>query len=178
MPRSTSARAVRQPARSPGPSNRVGVRLYLFRHAHAVDAAENPDRPLSAKGRKQVARLARVLKASGALEIAELWHSPLDRSIETAALLSHGLSLQAPLIQVAGLEPNDPPGAIERRLQKWRRNLAIVGHEPHLSALAGRLLGGARSPVAIKMKKGACLALERTDAGWCLRWMIVPRLLG
>lgn len=151
--------------------------LFLIRHAQAVEVAVSPTRPLSLKGRRQAALLARFLKRNGALDIAEMWHSPLVRSVETAGILGCDLGLKAPCLEVAGIEPFDAPGPTAQRIEVFGRNLAVVGHEPHLSALAGLLLGGAKTQVLIEMKKGACLALGRTPEGWRICWLITPRLL-
>ena len=156
----------------------ASFQLFLIRHAHAVEVGVSPIRPLSLKGRRQAALLARFLKRSGAMEVAEMWHSPLVRSVETAGILGRDLGLMVPCVEVAGIEPFDAPGPIAERIMAFGRNLAMVGHEPQLSALAGLLLGQGKNPVAIEMKKGSCLALERTPEGWALRWMITPRLLG
>ncbi len=165
--------------RESAPAKRpAAFKLFLIRHAHAVEVAVSPIRPLSLKGRRQAALLARFLKRNGALEVVEMWHSPLVRSVETAGILGRDLGLTVPCVEVAGLEPFDPPGPVEERIMAFGRNLAIVGHEPQLGALAGLLLGQGKKAVAIEMKKGACLALEWMPEGWRLCWLITPRLLG
>lgn len=151
--------------------------LYLVRHAHAVEMADDAIRPLSAKGRAQVRQLIRFFRANEALVPAELWHSPLVRSVETAMRLAQGLRLRAPPVEVPGLEPEAPPATTVRRLARVRHDLAIVGHEPHLSALASLLLRGRAAPAAVEMRKGACLALERTGRTWRVRWLVTPGLL-
>jgi phosphohistidine phosphatase SixA len=143
-----------------------------------VEGAVSPIRPLSRKGRRQAALLARFLKRNGALDVDAMWHSPLVRSVETAGIVGRDLGLTVPCVEMAGLEPFDPPGPMEDRIMAFGRNLAIVGHEPQLSALAGLLLGQGKKAVAIEMKKGACLALEHAPEGWRLRWLITPKLLG
>ena len=152
--------------------------LFLIRHAQAVEVTVSPTRPLSLKGRRQAALLARFLKRNGALDIAEMWHSPLVRSVETAGILGRDLGLKAPCLEVAGIEPFDAPGPTAERIAAFGRNLAVVGHEPHLSALAGVLLGHTKATGPIEMKKGACLALERTPESWRICWLITPKLLG
>ena len=153
------------------------VRLWLIRHAHAVDAAVDTVRPLSKRGRKQVRLLARFLAADGVFQPVEIWHSPLVRSRETAELLGQRLALDAPLIRVAEIKPDDAPRTVARRLRGLSRTIAIVGHEPHLSALASLLLSGAATPVVVVMKKCAALALERIDGRWAVRWLVSPEAL-
>lgn len=151
--------------------------VYLIRHAEAVDTLPDAERALSTHGRQQVVALAEFLRRAKAFRPAEVWHSPLVRARETAELLSRELALTAPLKQVAGLTPEDDPETIAATLANLTRPVALVGHEPHLSALASLLVTGATQPVVIAMKKGATLALERSGPRWVVRWHIEPGLL-
>ena len=162
--------------------------LHLVRHAHAVTEAENPSRPLSARGRGEAARLARFFVGNGCFKPAQLWHSPLLRSRETADELIKRLSLDAVVVETSGLLPDDDPHGVAERLQlhpKDRGDLALVGHEPHLSALASLLVRGKESPPLFTLKKSAALTLELTDeehkktgfARWSVRWHVSPELL-
>ena len=151
--------------------------LYLIRHAHAVDAEEDPERPLSDRGRKQVRTLAKFLRRSGVLQPREIWHSSLARSHETAQLLARGLHLGAPLVLAAGLEPDDEPAEIARQLETIRHPIAMVGHEPYLSALTSLLVAGPQGRAMFAMKKCAALALDGSGARWQVRWFVTPELL-
>jgi len=153
------------------------MRLFLLRHAHAVSADEDPLRPLSDRGRKQVRRLAAFLRKSRALTCAELWHSPLARSIETAEGLVQHLRLAARLVRVPDLEGEDDPQRIAARLRSRRTSLALVGHEPHLSALASLLVAGHAGPACFVLRKSAVLALERNRGVWSVAWQLSPELL-
>ncbi len=153
------------------------MELYLIRHAHAVDGEDDARRPLSSRGRKQIRALTEFLASSGALNPAEIWHSPLDRSRETAQLLVDGLELDAKLIEAPGLEPGDDPADIAARLKKVREPLAIVGHEPHLSTLATLLVGGKSSVPIFVVRKSTVIALEGIGSHWQVRWQLAPELL-
>ena len=153
------------------------MRVYLIRHAHAVEADEDPARPLSARGIEQVKALAKFLKPSGAFAPEEIWHSPLARSRETAELLIKHLRLEVPRTLVPGLEPDDDPAAIAARLTACTHPLAIVGHEPQLGALASLLITGRTEPVKFTMKKCAALALEGIGPHWSVRWHVSPEVL-
>ncbi len=60
--------------------------LYLVRHGEQLDAEHGlPDGPLSPRGRRQAQLLAERL---GGIPFDASWHSPLERSAETAAILS------------------------------------------------------------------------------------------
>lgn len=163
------------------------LNLYLIRHAHAVTAAENPERPLSARGRADLERLSAFFRGNVLLRPAQIWHSPLARARETAILLNSGLSLDAVLVETPGLLPDDDPGEIAERLAAYpaAHSLALAGHEPHLAALATLLVRDRRKPVAFRLRKGAVIALERDEAvhkrsghpRWRVRWHFSPELI-
>jgi phosphohistidine phosphatase len=154
------------------------MHVYLVRHAHAVDPEEDPERPLSRRGEKQVDALAAFLGRSELFQPAEMWHSSLLRSRQTAEQLVEHLKLAAPLTLMPDLEPEDDPRAVARRLKACAHPIAVVGHEPHLSALATLLVAGKTEPPTFVMKKCAVLALEGVGTHWSVRWHVSPDLIG
>jgi phosphohistidine phosphatase len=164
------------------------VQLFLIRHAHAANAADDSLRPLSDRGREECARLVAFFQRNGALRPAHFWHSPLVRALETARLLADGLKLDHALVETPGLRPEDDPSEIADRIEKSDtiESLALVGHEPHLSALATLLVRGKVRPVAFVLKKGSVLAFAPTGSvhkksgrpRWHALWHIEPALLG
>jgi phosphohistidine phosphatase len=153
------------------------MHLYLIRHAHALDGDDDASRPLSSKGRKQTRALGRFLRDNKAFEAVEIWHSPLRRACETSALLAKHVKTKANLTAVSGLRPGDPGDSIIEKLLKARRPVAVVGHEPHLSALASLLVAGEAAPPRFVLKKCAALRLDQTEGGWAVRWHISPELI-
>lgn len=154
------------------------MNLYLIRHAHAEDTQPDALRRLSPRGRRQVKDLARFLRGAEDFAPEEIWHSRLARAQETAALLDEGSRRNVPLREVGDLAPEDDPHRLARQLEKCGRSLALVGHEPHLGALASLLVTGAEEPVRFRMKKGAVLALEGAGRNWIVCWHVSPDLLG
>jgi phosphohistidine phosphatase len=156
------------------------MKLYLFRHAHALAEAEDPARPLSAKGRELMQAVARGLRRRTSVEVAEVWHSPLVRARETAELLAEGLRLRVRLREVPGLLPEDSPAEMATALGHRNESLMLVGHEPHLSSLAGQLLGIDPERSLVEFKKGTGLCLDRVVRGapWTLEWLLPPRFAG
>jgi phosphohistidine phosphatase len=118
---------------------------------------------------------------------AHVWHSPLARAQETAELLLVGLASEAALVETSGLLPENDPTEIASRLDSIATaiNVAIVGHQPHLGALATLLLRGKPGPDLLDFKKGGVLSLDRTGnvhkktgrAIWCINWFVTPELL-
>lgn len=147
--------------------------IYLVRHADAVSDEQDPARPLSKRGREQVARVcAKLLKAKG-FEPAEIWHSPLTRARETAELLAEGLRLDCQVVLKPGLEPDDPPSATAAALEAQKRSIAVVGHEPHLGVLAALMVRGPdRTGIYFPFPKAAVMALTREGPRWNAEWLV------
>ncbi|MBM3581113.1 MAG: phosphohistidine phosphatase SixA, partial [Alphaproteobacteria bacterium] len=78
------------------------MRVYLARHGDAVEALENPRRPLSAKGRAEVERMASFL-ARGGVRPRRIIHSQKLRAGETAAILARVLAPGIALEESEGL---------------------------------------------------------------------------
>ncbi|HUL52064.1 MAG TPA: phosphohistidine phosphatase SixA [Opitutaceae bacterium] len=163
------------------------MKVFLARHGHALAEEEDARRALSARGREVTVRVAALLRTSGVLgAVRAVWHSPLLRARETAETLVKELGVDAPLIETAGLLPDDDPVPVADRLERATDTVLIVGHEPQLSALATLLVRGKVKPVGFVFKKSAVLALETTGgrhkksgrARWCACWHISPELLG
>jgi phosphohistidine phosphatase len=153
------------------------MKIYLVRHAHALEGKDDDIRPLSGKGRKQIRHVAAFFRDNGRLAAREFWHSPLVRARDTAQQLGQELGRRAKLVEVAGLRPEDKPAVLAKRLNAVRRSVAVVGHEPHLSALASLLVAGKPRPVLFEFKKCAVVCLEKTGRHWVVRWQVAPGLL-
>jgi phosphohistidine phosphatase len=162
------------------------MKLFLVRHGHALADEDDARRRLSPRGIKVTRSVAAFLRASGALaEVRAVWHSPLARARETAALLVRELRLDVPLVETAGLLPEDDPAAMADRVDGVVNPVMIVGHEPYLGALATLLVRGKPGPVGFQFKKSAVLALERTGGRhkktgrgcWQVTWHFPPELL-
>ena len=147
--------------------------IFLMRHADAVSDEENPARPLSRKGREQVARVCTALAKVAAFRPAEIWHSPLARSLETAELLAKGLGISAPLLLVSGISPDDDPLRIFAVLEAAEGEVAVVGHEPHLGVLASLMVHGPDRPgIFYPFPKAAVMALTREGKRWKPEWLV------
>ena len=163
------------------------MRLFLIRHAHALDHANDDARPLSERGQKNTRHVAAYFKANGRLRPAQVWHSPLPRAFETATDLVSLLDPEIALVETEGLLPSDDPAIIAERFRLYPtlHDVALVGHQPHLSALASLLVAGRAAPPLFHFKKSAVLCLRRTDQNfadtgltcWRVGWHFSPELL-
>jgi phosphohistidine phosphatase len=137
----------------------AGPIQVLIRHAEAAEHPVDVLRPLSARGREQTRRLGRLLAREGRFAPEEIWHSPLVRARETAAGLAAELGFKGAVGERPGLEPEDEADLTAEWLRRETRAVAVVGHEPHLTALVALLAGGNARALAAGFGKAGALAL-------------------
>lgn len=148
------------------------MRLFLIRHGEAIDESIDPDRPLTERGRRDVAALAAQLNGAG-LFPRRVLHSGKTRAAQTAAILVELLRIDPPAAPTEGLKPKDAPGAIVDRAAAWDEDTALVGHLPSLERIARALLGP--SAATGEFPAPGAVILERDPAGaWHLLAQFPP----
>jgi len=159
------------------------MRLYILRHAQAEDLAPDHARELTSRGIRYTKKMASFLKNNAHFDPRQIWHSPYTRAVQTAKIFAESAHLDAKLIEKEKLTPVDDPSFLIPTLNHEKESTLIVGHNPYLALLAGRLLGTEQFTVAVEMKKAALVCLARyanyTPAEpplWVLRWMLTPQL--
>ena len=161
------------------------MKLVLFRHGPAgrSDVKRWPDdreRPLTGIGKKRTRKAAQGI-ARLEPKLSRIWTSPLVRARETAERLAMAYDPPLKITVVDALAPGMDP--LRELVSESRRTpgdtIALVGHEPDLGALAGRLVGRDAGGLPLK-KAGAC----RIDVAGTLRggtgtleWFMPPRVL-
>lgn len=149
------------------------MRLYLVQHGRAVDEAEDPARPLSADGRREVESVASIARHF-ALPVARIVHSGKLRARQTAEIFATALAPAGGVAERSGLAPRDDVRAFAR--DGLEDGLMVVGHLPFLERLAGLLLVDDAERRLFRMQNGGILALERDDDAWLIRWAVMPTL--
>jgi phosphohistidine phosphatase len=158
------------------------MQVLIIRHAIAVPRGtpDIPDdeRPLTRAGEKRFRQAARGL-ARVADRPDALLTSPLPRAARTAELAAKAWGKISPTDTpaLAGGEVAEVFKAIEDHGAE--ATVAVVGHEPQVSELLGRLIGADKSDRLTFRKGGA--ALVEADGplaeGGRLVWYLTPRLL-
>ncbi|HVF17001.1 MAG TPA: phosphoglycerate mutase family protein [Steroidobacteraceae bacterium] len=146
--------------------------LLIIRHAiaHERDSKrwKNDDhRPLTAKGKTKFRAIARKMRRfTGTPDL--LLTSELKRAVQTARILSK----EAGYPEARQLKEARPEIATRRLIASLSTlrepYVALVGHEPSLSALASTLLTQSSRAVHIELKKGGIVLLmfpRRIKAG-------------
>jgi phosphohistidine phosphatase len=168
-------------------SNQKGcakMRILIVRHAIAELREDwheaDEQRPLTAEGRKRMARIVRGLR-NLEVEVTHLYASPLVRAQQTAEIIQNGLKIEK-ILSTDLLVPEADPVQILPFLNVHddQATLALVGHEPHVSALLAFLVAGETAAIA-PFKKGGVALVEGEKplrAGQLLlRWLLEPNQL-
>lgn len=142
--------------------------IYLLRHGRAEDGfgMRDEDRALTEDGWERLQRAAPAWERL-VEPLQVIYVSPLRRAQETASVLV-GIVRGDPELKT---DPALVPGGnIREALQRigdeeaaGHRNIAFVGHEPHLGCLLGALLTGDEYR-SIPLKKGMLVAVELESA--------------
>jgi phosphohistidine phosphatase len=158
------------------------MEIWLLRHAAAEDrssSGRDADRTLTEDGHKRARDVARGLAA---LEpgIGLVLTSPFARARQTAEPAARALKLSNRLRETSSLEPDRDPEEILSEVREEKvESVLLVGHEPHLGALLGRLVFGRPGSPSIPMKKAAVARLEWEGTGAAsLKALLPARILG
>jgi phosphohistidine phosphatase len=156
--------------------------LYLIRHAIAVDEYEDDSRrPLTDKGKKKMRQIAKGLRALG-VEFDLILSSPYVRAAETAEVLAEVFKMKKEVEFSDNLVPmGSPDQLIAEMNEKYTTgSVAVVSHEPFLTALIGLLISDNAS-VDITIKKGGVCRLTVDDLHHThkatMDWLLTPGIL-
>ena len=158
------------------------MRLLIVRHAIAVERGTpglaDDARPLTAAGEKRFRQAARGLAAIVPRPDL-LLTSPLPRARRTAELAAEAWR-KVEVHDVPALASGDFDGLAAALADcPPDSHVAIFGHEPHLSALLARVLGGGRDE-RLTFKKGGVALVDLEGpltGGGSLVFFIPPRIL-
>jgi phosphohistidine phosphatase len=134
------------------------VDIFILRHGKAEEAGHSvtdAPRKLTKKGREEIEGIAEWMAAQG-LQFDLIAASPLVRAQETAAIVADILGGPGKRETWKVLVPGGDPDTVCREIGKYPEDFAVllVGHEPLLSSLIGRIISG-DAGAGIVMTKGA-----------------------
>ncbi len=144
------------------------MNVILVRHAIAEDAKPGQSdaaRRLTEEGIEKFRRSAAGIANAHERPDAILT-SPYRRAVETAAILSQAWGGPKPVETeaLAWGRFEDLAAAVKRLRQA--QSVALVGHEPHMSAVLAVLLGGSEAgPYTFKKGGAAIVSLDRFAPG-------------
>jgi phosphohistidine phosphatase len=163
------------------------LRIYLLRHGRATPRnsqalSDDTLRPLTREGKKKLILAVKGMKAAG-LKVDRVLTSPLLRARQTARIVAASLTPPPALRPMRELSPDVGARELLERLSDSGDcdALLLVGHEPGLSKLAGRMLQGSGSDSPLELKKGGLCRIDfaglpKAGAGRLI-FHLPPRLL-
>jgi len=152
------------------------MELYLIQHGEAKSEAQDPQRPLTERGREEVQRVAAFAARAG-LKVRQIRHSGKRRAEETASILAEHLSPAEGVLAVPGLAPMDDVHPIAQALQKETAPLMLVGHLPFMDRLAGLLVTGDPDRSVVRFRVSGIVCLEGAGNDWAVKWVVTPELV-
>lgn len=162
----------------------TSMNLYLIRHAIAEEesaSGEDSQRALTDKGARKMRQIAKGLRTLG-VEFDLILSSPYTRARQTAEILGDVLRVKKEIVVTGNLAPMSEPDVLVAEINEKFTvdSLALVGHEPYLSALVSMLAAGG-SPMDIAFKKGGVCRLATDNLRYSrkatLEWMLTPGVL-
>jgi len=155
------------------------MNVYLVQHGEALSKEENPDRPLSAKGKADIRKTASFVSEHLDFSVTSIYHSTKTRAQQTAEILGEYCNPSGGVSSVDGLDPLADPLPWVTRLNSTGEDTMVVGHLPHLSKLAALLLCRDDTKNIVKFQMGGIVCLEKGAEGfWSVVWMVIPQLIG
>jgi len=152
------------------------MEVYLVQHGEAKPEAEDPQRPLTDRGREEVALVANHIATVG-VKVFRIYHSGRLRAKQTAEILAHYLTPPGGVQEREGLAPLDDP----RRTADWVGALTepvmLVGHLPHLSRLLSYLILGDPEREILRFRMGGIVCLAREEGRWAIGWALRPEVV-
>jgi phosphohistidine phosphatase len=162
----------------------MSVELLVVRHAIAFerDAKRWPDdglRPLTPEGKRKFQQAAAGL-ARWISDIDRLFSSPLVRAVQTAEILTDAAGWPKAEIATELLPEEDSAAPLGLARKMKSGCVAVVGHEPQLSALVAHCIAD-DARVHTPLKKGGVARIQFdgrvTAGGGTLLALIPPAVL-
>ena len=157
------------------------MKLYLLRHATAVDVApSDAKRELTHEGREE-AQIAGAALAELGVRLSHILSSPLLRARQTAEIAAKALKFPGDVEFLEELANNTTTAALLKALKPLASagEIMLVGHMPALSEHLAALTG-AETAQAFPLGKAsvACIEMEQLRAGTGqLRWLMRQKQL-
>ncbi len=151
--------------------------IYLMQHGEAVSADEDPQRPLSMEGRRNVTAVADRAATCG-IRLEQVVHSGKLRAEQTAAILADGVGCPD-VHRRDGLAPSDPVAPVATWLaDQAPSSVAVVGHLPHLDRLVSLLVAADEGAQVVALRNGGLVRLvpKARGAGWAVSWILTPEI--
>ena len=145
------------------------MHIYFVQHGLALPKDIDPNRPLSAEGRREVETISTYLQKAG-VTIKKASHSGKLRAKETAQIFAGKIG-DSNILELQGMGPNDNVAEFVTRLES---DVMYAGHLPHLEKAVSYLVAGDEEAGVVKFVNGGVVCVEKDDSGYHIGWYLVP----
>jgi phosphohistidine phosphatase len=146
--------------------------IYFVQHGLALPEQVDPNRPLSADGRKEVECISAYLRKVG-LAVKKVCHSGKTRAKETAQIFAAQIG-EGNIYELSGMSPND--NVIEFAAAMKEDDTMYVGHLPHMEKLISYLITGDEDAGVVKFVHGGVVCVEKDSTGFHIEWYLKPSM--
>lgn len=154
------------------------MKLYLIQHAESKPEKEDPLKPLSEKGIKDIRKMANYASKYLNIKVEKIFHSDKLRARQTAEELGKKINPLKGIEESKDLGPLANINFWVKKLEKIDEDIMLVGHLPHLSKLASFLLCGDESKNIIQFKNAGIVCLKRNEQNnWSILWILTPEII-
>ncbi len=151
------------------------MKIYLVQHGEAEPKSVDPARPLTARGRADIERMA-AFAARLDVAVHQIRHSGKMRAEQTAESLGRALDPPGGVAAVTGMDPKDDVRPIAEALEREAQPVMLVGHLPFLARLAGRLLVGDEEQAPVEFRYAGIVCLTNEEGRWRVAWAVTPEM--
>lgn len=144
--------------------------MYFVQHGLALAKEVDPDRPLSAEGRKDVERITAHLRNIG-VTVRSIHHSGKTRAKETAQIFADLIG-DGSVSERSGMGPKDDVGAFAALL--GADDTMYVGHLPYMGKLVSHLTTGRKDAGVVSFANGGVVCVENDGEGSHIEWYLKP----
>jgi phosphohistidine phosphatase len=155
--------------------------LFILRHGKAGQSSEDfgdSTRALTEEGRSEIRKVARWMKKKK-VRFDFIATSPLTRAYQTAEIVAKSQDLKDRLEVWDELTPGSDPDTICYHASQAGKDAVVilVGHEPDLSDLIGRIISGGNTASVVITKGGLAkirnFSFDDKPSGE-LQWLLTP----
>lgn len=154
------------------------MKLYCVRHGEAEPVDIDPERPLTAKGRQEVERVAYYLRDHG-VKVLHIMHSTKLRAKQTATIFAKALMTEQVTECESILDEDADVSTLMEMIPTWTEDTLIVGHLPFMPRLiSGLVMGNPNIYPIVNYPPAGVVCLEHFDQDrWIIQWILNPYLV-
>lgn len=149
-------------------------KIYLMRHAEALNKEQDAERPLSELGRGNAKKMAAWMHAVG-VPITTILHSPILRAKETAEIVSGVYNLKPTVFEALSTEASLV--SLAQSVGDLSSGALLIGHLPNLDLLSNLLVTYDEQCTTLSFQPAAVAAFDLTENRCLIDWTLYPALL-